>query len=136
MSILPAFNMGLLSGSGVTLSQPHKSGIQSSLPLLKKKPLEDEAERLAAAMLERGLNVTCDKSGVAIGRKYARLDEVGAPFAITVDMESLETGGVTVRERDSQNQIRVPVADDAVELMARLCDGSTTWERAYAQYAK
>lgn len=36
MSILPAFNMGLLSSSGVTLSQPHKSGIQSSLPLLKK----------------------------------------------------------------------------------------------------
>ena len=49
-----------------------------------------------------------DGSG-SIGRRYARADEIGVPWAITVDHESLENGTVTVRRRDDSAQIRIPV---------------------------
>ncbi|TLX81999.1 MAG: glycine--tRNA ligase, partial [Thaumarchaeota archaeon] len=51
-----------------------------------------------------------DHSG-AIGRRYRRLDEVGAPFAVTVDHQTLQDGTVTVRERDSMNQERIKISD-------------------------
>jgi glycyl-tRNA synthetase len=59
--------------------------------------------------------VTYDDSG-NIGRRYRRQDEVGTPYCVTVDYESLEEGTVTVRERDSTEQQRVAID----ELSARL----------------
>ena len=47
----------------------------------------------------------------SIGRRYRRQDELGTPFCVTVDFQSLEDNQVTVRERDSMNQIRVPVSE-------------------------
>ena len=51
-----------------------------------------------------------DHSG-AIGRRYRRLDEVGAPFAITIDHQTLQDDTVTVRSRDSMSQERVKISD-------------------------
>ena len=51
-----------------------------------------------------------DTSGT-IGRRYARSDEIGTPFAVTVDHQTLEDETVTIRERDSQEQVRVPLSD-------------------------
>jgi len=48
-------------------------------------------------------------SSRSIGRRYARVDEIGVPWAITVDHETLKDGSVTVRRRDDQKQIRVAV---------------------------
>ena len=45
----------------------------------------------------------------AIGRRYRRQDEIGTPYCVTVDFESLEDNAVTVRERDSMSQDRVPI---------------------------
>jgi glycyl-tRNA synthetase len=56
--------------------------------------------------LRRNWNLHYDASG-AIGRRYRRMDEVGTPYAITVDYESLENGTVTVRERSSTQQRRL-----------------------------
>lgn len=63
-----------------------------------------------------------DTSGTTIGKKYARVDEVGIPFAITIDQDSVEKGIVTVRERDSTEQIKVPM-NRVAALIAALVDG-------------
>lgn len=51
----------------------------------------------------------CDTSATSIGKRYARMDELGVPFAITIDFETLQNGSVTLRERDTMEQVRVPV---------------------------
>ena len=78
------------------------------------------ADRVAADLREAGLSVAYDDSG-SIGRRYRRQDEVGTPFCVTVDRDGVEGDGaetVTVRERDSAAQVRVPVDDLADELAA------------------
>jgi glycyl-tRNA synthetase len=56
----------------------------------------------------------------AIGRRYRRQDEIGTPYCVTVDFDSLEDSCVTIRERDTTQQERVPIADLALELHRRL----------------
>jgi glycyl-tRNA synthetase len=95
-------------------------------PLMDKDGLDDRAADVARALRETGLSVTYDDSG-AIGRRYRRQDEVGTPFCVTVDYNTLEDDTVTVRERDSTAQKRVAVADLAATLVA-LRDGERTFE--------
>ena len=61
-------------------------------------------------MIRRKCDAFLDHSG-AIGRRYRRLDEVGAPFAITVDHQTLQDQTVTIRRRDSMEQSRIPVSE-------------------------
>ena len=56
----------------------------------------------------------------AIGRRYRRQDAIGTPFCITIDNQTKEDNTVTVRERDTMQQYRLPIADLTVELMKRL----------------
>jgi len=56
----------------------------------------------------------------SIGRRYRRQDEIGTPFCVTVDFQSLEDKQVTIRERDSMNQIRVPISELKNTLQAKL----------------
>ncbi|MFB0557262.1 MAG: His/Gly/Thr/Pro-type tRNA ligase C-terminal domain-containing protein, partial [Dehalococcoidia bacterium] len=56
----------------------------------------------------------------SIGRRYRRQDEVGTPFCVTIDFQSLEDNQVTIRERDSLAQIRVPVEELEKTLEAKL----------------
>jgi glycyl-tRNA synthetase len=88
------------------------------LPLSRNADLSPKARDLAAA-LRRNWNVEFDDAG-AIGRRYRRQDEIGTPFCITVDFDTLDDQAVTVRERDSMAQDRIGL--DAVEqyLAARL----------------
>ena len=60
-----------------------------------------------------------DQSG-AIGRRYRRQDEIGTPFCVTYDFDSLEDGSVTVRERDTMEQERVKIDELESYLAARL----------------
>jgi glycyl-tRNA synthetase len=75
------------------------------LPLSRNADLSPVAKNLAAA-LRKNWNVEFDDAG-AIGRRYRRQDEIGTPFCITVDFDSLEDQAVTVRERDTMSQERV-----------------------------
>ena len=77
------------------------------LPLSKK--LSDKAGELFAD-LAKTMNVEFDESG-SIGKRYRRQDEIGTPFCVTYDFESENDGCVTVRERDSMEQIRLPVSE-------------------------
>jgi glycyl-tRNA synthetase len=74
-------------------------------PLVKKEGMPELAADIYRR-LKRRWNVTYDEKG-AIGRRYRRQDEAGTPFCITVDGESLETGSVTLRDRDTCEQQRV-----------------------------
>jgi glycyl-tRNA synthetase len=88
------------------------------LPLSRNDELNPIAKELAA-ILRKTWNVDYDDSG-AIGRRYRRQDEIGTPFCITVDFDSLEDKAVTIRERDSMAQERIPLANVASYLFERL----------------
>jgi glycyl-tRNA synthetase len=90
-------------------------------PLMDKDGMGERARDIAADLREAGLSVAYDDSG-AIGRRYRRQDEIGTPFCVTVDYDTLEQATVTVRERDSTEQTRVPIAD-LPETLAALRDG-------------
>jgi glycyl-tRNA synthetase len=75
------------------------------LPLSRNPELSPKAKSLAAD-LRRNWNVDFDDSG-AIGRRYRRQDEIGTPYCVTVDFESLDDNAVTVRARDTMSQERI-----------------------------
>ena len=68
-----------------------------------------------------GARYMCDFDETqAIGRRYRRQDEIGTPFCVTVDFDSLEDDSVTIRERDSTAQTRVKISDLVQEFSQRL----------------
>lgn len=77
------------------------------LPLSKK--LGDEAFKIYEKLLKR-FNCEYDETG-SIGKRYRRQDEIGTPYCVTFDFDSLEDQQVTIRERDSMQQVRIPIAD-------------------------
>ncbi len=79
------------------------------LPLSRNADLSPKARGLAAELRGAGWNVDFDDAG-AIGRRYRRQDEIGTPYCVTVDFDTLEDEAVTVRERDSMKQERVGLA--------------------------
>ncbi len=95
-------------------------------PLTDEAGLPDRAREVAADLRAAGLSVTYDESG-NIGRRYRRQDEVGTPFCVTVDYDTLDDGTATVRDRDTTEQVRLPVADLPGALSA-LRAGETTFE--------
>ena len=79
-------------------------------PLVSKDGLVEKAESVHRSLLQSGLRVEYDDAG-SIGRRYARADEAGIPLGITVDYDTLKDGSVTLRDRDSWDQIRVQISD-------------------------
>jgi glycyl-tRNA synthetase len=79
------------------------------LSLVKKDGLKEKTDEIFMT-LKRKYDAFLDHSG-AIGRRYRRLDEIGAPFAITVDHKTLEDETVTLRQRDSMQQDRIKISD-------------------------
>ncbi|MBA7577643.1 hypothetical protein ES708_19496 [subsurface metagenome] len=88
------------------------------LPLSRKEPLASFAKEIYADLRPQFMVQYDDAQ--SIGRRYRRQDEIGTPFCVTVDFESLEDKQVTIRERDSLNQIRVPIDSLKVTLQAKL----------------
>jgi len=83
---------------------PFKAAV---LPLSNK--LEEQAMPVYE-MLSKYFNVDYDKSG-SIGKRYRREDEIGTPFCICVDFDTAEDGCVTIRDRDTMEQVRIPIQD-------------------------
>ncbi len=97
-------------------------------PLQNDAELEAQANEVVADLRAEGLSVTYDDSG-NIGRRYRRQDEVGTPFCVTVDYETIEDEEttVTVRERDTTDQKRLPV-EGLAETLAEIREGETAFE--------
>ncbi len=94
---------------------PYKVAV---LPLSKKDALTPTARQVAAA-LRPHFSTDYDETQ-SIGRRYRRQDEAGTPFCVTVDFESLDDQAVTIRDRDSLAQDRVPIDNLVTEIAARL----------------
>jgi glycyl-tRNA synthetase len=87
------------------------------LPLVKKEGMPEKAEKIYKDLLDNSIRAGFDVSS-AIGRRYARQDEAGTPFCITVDGQTLEDDTVTIRERDSRQQYRI-ASTASVEAISR-----------------
>jgi glycyl-tRNA synthetase len=94
---------------------PYKVAV---LPLSKKETLMGVAKEVHQLLAARWM-VDYDDTQ-SIGRRYRRQDEVGTPYCVTVDFESLDDRAVTIRERDSTEQVRVPIDALVAELADRL----------------
>jgi glycyl-tRNA synthetase len=88
------------------------------LPLSKQEKLTPLAREVWAKIRPHFMS-TYDETQ-AIGRRYRRQDEIGTPFCVTVDFQSLEDNAVTIRERDSMAQVRVPIAELVPALREKL----------------
>jgi glycyl-tRNA synthetase len=88
------------------------------LPLSRREKLVAVAKQIYADLRQCWM-VSYDDAQ-SIGRRYRRQDEIGTPFCITVDFQSLEDNQVTIRERDSMNQIRLPISELKNTLQAKL----------------
>ena len=88
------------------------------LPLSRKEPVAELARQVWDQL--RPWWTTQYDDTQSIGRRYRRQDEIGTPLCVTVDFDSLDDNAVTIRDRDSQQQERVPIAALVEELRARL----------------
>jgi len=79
-------------------------------PLMTKDGLDEKAKEVTAMLRSKGLDVMYRASG-SIGRRYARADEVGIPYALTIDYDTLKDGTVTIRYRNDGKQERVKIDD-------------------------
>ncbi|KAK2974172.1 hypothetical protein RJ640_021463 [Escallonia rubra] len=91
-------------------------------PLVQNQKYEEVAKRIAKSLTAAGISCKIDITGTSIGKRYARTDELGVPLAITVD----STSSVTIRERDSKQQIRVSI-EEVASVVKEVTDGLSTW---------
>jgi glycyl-tRNA synthetase len=123
-----AYDEDIADGEARTVMHlsPNVAPIQVAVfPLMTRDGLETIAREITHAFHKKGILAEYDDSG-AIGRRYRRQDEIGTPFAVTVDYETKENGSVTVRDRDSMKQVRIPIVK-LPETIGALIDGNITF---------
>ena len=82
---------------------------------------------LEKTLIRNGVTSKVDDSGVTVGKRYARTDECGIPFAITVDFDTLKDETVTMRDLDSMKQVRLPISEVADNVNA-MTSGLLKWD--------
>ncbi|EOA16223.1 hypothetical protein CARUB_v10004365mg [Capsella rubella] len=97
-------------------------------PLVQNQQFEEATKLISKQLKSDGIKHKIDVSGKSIGKKYARADELGVPFAITVDSET----SVTIRERDSRDQVRVSLKE-AASVVTSMAEGKKTWQDVCAR---
>jgi glycyl-tRNA synthetase len=98
------------------------------VPLSNNPGFRPVVKSLASRLRALGIANNVDASGVSIGRRYARNDELGTPLGITVDFDTLSNGTITLRERNSTLQVRAS-EDEIIEAIKNLIAGTETWEQ-------
>ncbi|WJX91751.1 glycine--tRNA ligase [Trifolium repens] len=98
-------------------------------PLVQNQMYEDVAKLISKSLTAAGISHKIDITGTSIGKRYARTDELGVPFAVTVD----STTSVTIRERDSKDQVRVDV-ENAASVIREVSEGQRTWEDVWSTF--
>lgn len=83
----------------------------SILPLISNKEMNEKVQDIKRILIRAGVTSKVDDSSQTVGKRYARTDECGIPFAITVDNDTLVDQSVTLRELDSMKQIRLPISE-------------------------
>ncbi len=98
------------------------------LPLLTRKELIDPAKAIVTKLRGKELMAAYDDSGT-IGRRYRRNDEIGTPYSVTIDYQTLEDNTVTIRHRDSMEQVRTNI-DQLADIIYELIYRDRTFETA------
>jgi glycyl-tRNA synthetase len=88
-------------------------------PLISDEKLIHIAKKIDKTMRDNDIFTTYDDGG-SIGRRYARMDEIGTPFCITIDFDTLCDNQVTIRDRDTTDQVRIPLDDVVKTIKSRL----------------
>lgn len=106
-------------------------------PLSSNEKFDDLIKSLSITLTKEGIAHKIDDSSGSIGRRYARTDEIGVPFGITVDFDSVvgDEQTVTVRNRDTMTQIRISVKEVA-PLLKSLSEGDSLWEEVESKYGR
>ena len=102
-------------------------------PISSNKECNVVVDMIAADLLDNDVATRVDKSTASLGRRYARADELGVPFAVTVDFQSVQDNTVTLRERDSTKQIRLH-KDDITNVVSKIVRGKMTWTDLTKKY--
>lgn len=111
---------GNMQSRTVMKFHPRLAPIKAAVfPLIKKEGMPEKAAEIFGELKAAGLSCQYEQQG-AIGKRYRRQDEIGTPYCITVDGDTASDGTVTLRDRDSTEQIRVKVADVVQEISERL----------------
>ncbi|BCR85001.1 glycine--tRNA ligase [Aspergillus chevalieri] len=97
------------------------------VPLSSNQAFAPLSQRLMTKLRRMGVSNRVDDSSASIGKRYARNDELGTPFGITVDFQSVKDNTFTLRDRDSTKQVRAS-EDEIVHALKSLVDGDETWE--------
>ncbi|MCO5565294.1 hypothetical protein L7F22_018967 [Adiantum nelumboides] len=108
------------------LVAPYKTSV---IPISSNEKLAPLVKQISRQLRAKGIASRVDDSSASIGRRYARNDELGTPFACTLDFASLSKGTMTLRERDSTTQ-RIGQIEEVIDVIKALCEGSITWEGA------
>lgn len=108
----------------------------SLLPLSSNVEFQPFIREISAALTKLDVSQKVDDSSGSIGRRYARTDEIAIPYGITVDFDTLkEPHSVTLRERDSMAQVRIPLIDIA-EVVHNLSYSKSSWKNVEEKYPK
>jgi glycyl-tRNA synthetase len=105
----------------------------SLLPLMAQAMFVPKVQELKTLLTKSGLSSKVDDSGQTVGRRYARTDEMGIPYAFTIDHDTLNDNTVTMREMNTMKQIRLPIPDAAPALLD-LTSGRSSWSEMLAKY--
>lgn len=97
------------------------------VPLSNNETLQPVVKKVASALKSHQVPFKIDDSSASIGKRYARNDELGTPFGITVDFESVEDSSITLRERDSTKQVRGSV-EDVIDAVLKMTYHNVKWE--------
>lgn len=97
------------------------------VPLSNHKDLAPVTAQVSKQLRAEKIPFRVDDSGVSIGKRYARNDELGTPFGVTIDFDSCKDGSVTLRERDSTKQVRGSTKE-VIEAIRNITYGAVTWE--------
>ena len=96
------------------------------VPLQKDAKFAPLLQTLEQSLDDDQISFKVDQSGVSIGKRYSRNDELGIPFGITVDYQSIEDNTFTLRDRDSTKQVRGSL-DQILEAITKMVKGKQTW---------
>ena len=111
------------------LIAPYKASI---LPLLENEKFFEYIEPIRKVLVQNGISYRIDEID-SIGRRYARTDEIGIPFGITIDDITLKDKTVTLREIDTMKQIRVPINEVGI-IIKNCCNRIEKWEDIIKKY--
>jgi glycyl-tRNA synthetase len=93
------------------------------VPLSKSPEFTLKVRKLSARLRSLGISHNIDDTSASIGKRYSRNDELGTPFGVTVDFESLRDGMITLRDRDSMKQVRAS-SDEILSAIVNLVNST------------